>query len=667
MKSIIFLIALFIACQAPAQCPFDAVLDNAGVNCIGSPLNVAASNTLSRIIWKKDGLPVQTTTATYERAPGGVTVAGTLDPGPGLNQLDFPSGIYVDGSGNTYIADYYIHRIVRWAPGAKSGVVVAGGNGQGSAANQFDGPSDLWIDDSGNIYVTDDGNDRVQKWAPGATSGVTVAGGNGRGSAANQLDGPSGIFVDGSGNIYVCDLDNNRVQLWTPGATSGITVAGGNGVGGAPDQLFYPSAIFVDAGGNIYVADTDNCRVQLWMPGATSGITVAGGHGLGAADDQIFPCGIWVDGSGNIYIADNANNRVQLWTPGATAGITVAGDGLPGDTEKRLEYPSDLFMDRSGNLYIADDLNYRVQKWAIVSHINTSYLPPSTGSYTAEVTDNRGCTVATGAVVLKISAGVAPSVNILSSPATSVCAGKPIGFDASVTNGGAAPSYQWQVNGRPEGENSPGFTSSSLAAGDLVRCIVDNGSGCPPAISNELRALVDPSPSIRAGQVFSLAPGGSLQLEPELSGNIASYAWSPGAGLSATNIRNPVASPSGSITYTLKATAANGCEAIGDIVVKLFTRVKIPGAFTPNGDGKNDVFYLLGGSEGIRIKDLSIFSRNGQKIFQVRDVLPNDARHGWDGTFNGNAAPAGTYAYSITVLLSGGQAESFQGTVVLIR
>ena len=58
---------------------------------------------------------------------------------------------------------------------------------------------DVFVDNSGNVYVADVYNNRVQKWAPGATSGITVAGGNGPGNAANQLFQPYAIWVDAAG------------------------------------------------------------------------------------------------------------------------------------------------------------------------------------------------------------------------------------------------------------------------------------------------------------------------------------------------------------------------------------------------------------------------------------------------------------------------------------
>ena len=82
------------------------------------------------------------------------------------------------------------------------------------------GPVAVYVDGSGNVYVADYDNNRIQKWTPGATNGITVAGGNGAGSGADQLNLPNSVYVDGSGNVYVTDEQNHRVQKWAPGATT---------------------------------------------------------------------------------------------------------------------------------------------------------------------------------------------------------------------------------------------------------------------------------------------------------------------------------------------------------------------------------------------------------------------------------------------------------------
>jgi len=221
-------------------------------------------------------------------------------------------GIFIDSNNDIFIAAGTVDIIYKFTNGV--GTVVAGGNGQGSGANQFRTVTDVHVDKNGNLYMADFYNHRIQKWAPGATSGVTVAGGNGQGSGSHQFDKPSSIFVDNDGNMYISDFGNRRVQMWAPGATSGVTVAGGNGQGSAANQLDGPKGIFVDSNGNIYITDSSNQRIQKWAKGAISGTTVAGGNGPGKAMNQLGgPSDIFVDKAGNIFIADSGNHRIQVW------------------------------------------------------------------------------------------------------------------------------------------------------------------------------------------------------------------------------------------------------------------------------------------------------------------------------------------------------------------
>ncbi len=109
------------------------------------------------------------------------TVAGGNGTGTGLNQMDLPDAVFVDYAGNIYVADDINERVLKFPAGstsATSGTVVAGGNGQGAAANQLNGPDGMYVDGSGNLYVADVHNQRVQMFPPGSTSasnGVTVA------------------------------------------------------------------------------------------------------------------------------------------------------------------------------------------------------------------------------------------------------------------------------------------------------------------------------------------------------------------------------------------------------------------------------------------------------------------------------------------------------------
>ena len=196
------------------------------------------------------------------------------------------------------------------------------------------------------------------------------------------------------------------------------------------------------------------------------------------------------------------------------------------------------------------------------------------------------------------------------------------------------------------------------------KAAVSDDAGCTVTTN---AVLLQTSPHILLAPSLTLLPGESSILQPVIDGDAGSYAWRPATGLSDPSIVSPVVMPVRTTVYTLTVTSSEGCQASAQIKVTVFAPIRIPNAFTPNGDGKNDIFYVLGGSEVSRIKDFSVFNRWGQKIFQRTDILPGDPDLGWKGDYKGQAAPSGAYIYTVDILLEDGTSQLFRGTVILVR
>jgi gliding motility-associated-like protein len=637
-----------------------------------------------------------------------ITVAGGNGPGAAANQFSGPSGVCVDNSGNIYVSDHDNGRVQKWARGASEGVTVAGGHGDGDGADQLRQPYGLYLDCDGNLFVADEGNHRVQKWAPGATSGVTVAGGNGEGNGAGQLDQPIGVWLDGSGNIYVSDLNNARVQKWAPGATAGITVAGGHGGGDHADQLDEPLGIYADFTGDLYVADEENHRVQKWAPGATEGVTVLGGSELQSNGQQPFLSSVTLDTRGNIYVADQTSETIMqfkrtvmidtLFTPGIPgrySAVVTDVSGYPIAPEstfilaRGVKAVSSLQISASAtNIDVCTPVTFAgvaknndepaSYQWQVSgvnvggdSLVYSNTLFANGDRVVCIMTTDTGCPSATA---IDTSNAIALSVNpqghasvLITASDTAVCVGTPISFSAKATDGSVDPVFQWLVNGRSTGVSGAVFTSDSLTGSEVVYCLITSDASCGLGKSNSIPVQFFPPPRIAAGQVFSIPYGQTLELDPAISGEVAHYLWTPGTGLSDSTIRSPVANPRHSTVYALSVISPGGCAASGSITVNIYTPLSMPGGFTPNGDGRNDILYVLGGPAGSRIKEFSIFSRWGQQLFRVHDVNPGDPRGGWNGYANGRPAPGGTYAYLVVMTLADGRQQVYKGTVVLIR
>ena len=294
------------------------------------------------------------------------------------------------------------------------------------------------------------------------------------------------------------------------------------------------------------------------------------------------------------------------------------------------------------------------------------YYAKEPGSYRAVLTNKDGCSMTTPVVV--ILPATASNV-VISATATTICEGSPITFTATTSDGGFTPSYQWQLNKSLTGIDSPVYTYNHFNNGDTVSCVMTNAipTQCVLAKSNTISIAVNPAPHVDSAQVLSFKSGQSQVLDAGATGLISSYAWSPAAGLNDTTIEHPIASPSKSTAYTLTVYSPDGCSAHGTIALQLFVPIRIPAAFTPNGDGRNDILYVAGDVLISRISDFAVFSRRGQKVFQVHDAPTGDPAFGWDGRYKGHAAPSDTYAYTISVQFTDGSRQTLQGTVILIR
>jgi gliding motility-associated-like protein len=113
-----------------------------------------------------------------------------------------------------------------------------------------------------------------------------------------------------------------------------------------------------------------------------------------------------------------------------------------------------------------------------------------------------------------------------------------------------------------------------------------------------------------------------------------------------------------------------GCLAKDTILLSVREVIKayIPNIFTPNGDGTNDYFTILGDAGNIKIINLfQIFNRWGGLVYEGTNLLPNDIQNGWDGNVRGKPAEEGTYVYLAKVQLLNDKIKVLSGDVLLNR
>ena len=231
-------------------------------------------------------------------------VAGTGAPGyngdgiPAVSaQLNYPSSVFVDREGNLYIADTFNHRVRRvdYQTGIIStvaGTGKAGFNGDGILAStaQLSTPTGVFVDGNGNLFIADRTNRRIRmvnnrSGLISTVAGTGIAGYNGDDIIAISalLAAPWSVYVDNNGNLIILDTGNYRVRR-VDGVTGIITTITATGMFDF-DSIGYPTAneelnfthsASIDNIGNIYVADYLQNLIKK-LTGASGGISEARG------------------------------------------------------------------------------------------------------------------------------------------------------------------------------------------------------------------------------------------------------------------------------------------------------------------------------------------------------------------------------------------------------
>ncbi len=235
---------------------------------------------------------------------------------------------------------------------------------------------------------------------------------------------------------------------------------------------------------------------------------------------------------------------------------------------------------------------------------------------------------------------------------TSVCVGAT--FTPRIIS--AATSYSWTP--------TTGLSSSTIAqpvitvGNSNVQYIVTAQLGaCVAKDTINVTTLLPPV--ISAGPDLIIINGDQIQLLA--TAGAGTYLWTPSTGLSATNILKPFAAPTVTTTYTLKATSTQGCVSTDDVKVTVLNCVDPMNAFSPNGDGINDVWMVNLGA-CFKTAVVEVFNRYGNQVFKDNAYANN-----WNGTYKGKPLPDGTYYYIVTINLINGKKTYVKGNVTILR
>lgn len=277
----------------------------------------------------------------------------------------------------------------------------------------------------------------------------------------------------------------------------------------------------------------------------------------------------------------------------------------------------------------------------------------SKGIYQIRVKNRLGC----DSLLAPVTINEPDSLLVTTGTTPADCGNDGVAF-VSATGGTAPYIYEWNT--------SPAVFSDELrniAPGNYTVKVKDQNNctlSTTQAVTGQTPLTVSATPNSATVDF-----GGEVIINTSTNrpGNSFTYQWFPDAYLSCSNCASPTIQPIFNQNYVVIVTdVSSGCVATDTIFITVNGTVNlfVPNAFSPNGDGNNDIFKIYG--LGILTSNLKVFDERGFTVFESSSV--ND---GWDGTIQNIKAEPGLYFYNVLVSFIDGSSQQKNGQLVLIR
>ncbi|MBN9383468.1 MAG: gliding motility-associated C-terminal domain-containing protein [Chitinophagaceae bacterium] len=302
--------------------------------------------------------------------------------------------------------------------------------------------------------------------------------------------------------------------------------------------------------------------------------------------------------------------------------------------------------------------------WQPATGLNNSHLLQPTVTPAAATTYTLTATLGICQKTASMGVTINPAPTASAGPGGNICYGQSLQLQGSGQGSGSL-SYSWIPAAHLDNPSIANPTVSGLTQTTTYQLTVTDAKGCSSLNTSYVTVTITPPPRVFAGNDTSVLLGQPVPLHAVDVDNVGlgGWVWNPSDGLNNDVIRDPIARPQQSITYTATGYTFNGCAGSAGITVTVYTvsGVFVPNAFTPNGDGHNDVLrpVLVGIKE---LKYFAVFDRWGQRIFYTTNPT-----EGWRGYSNGKDQPMGTYVWMVGGIDYKGALIQQKGTVLLIR
>jgi gliding motility-associated-like protein len=288
---------------------------------------------------------------------------------------------------------------------------------------------------------------------------------------------------------------------------------------------------------------------------------------------------------------------------------------------------------------------------------NICYDAAGTYDITLTVTDDIGTDDVTQSIT--VSNCVSAPVADFSLNTTLICKGDCISFTDLST--GDPTIWNWTFEeGNPDfstDQNPSEVCYDSIGTFDVTLTVTNSGGTDQTTTSITVLDL----PLIEGFGDTIIDIGGAAELSAFYTG-FGDFYWDPAEHLDCDTCLEVIATPYLTTAYYPTLVGPNGCPGRDtvNVIVNFEEIVEVPSAFSPNGDGFNDILKVLG--IGIVNIDFKIFNRYGQMIYSSTDL-----EEGWDGTFNGEELNQGVFVYTLEYDLINGQSGEKSGNVTLVK
>lgn len=296
---------------------------------------------------------------------------------------------------------------------------------------------------------------------------------------------------------------------------------------------------------------------------------------------------------------------------------------------------------------------------ALSGETNNTLTTPIAGHYQLLVTNANGCF--SKSAVANLVVNPLPDSAISPFPSFSLCEGGTLKLEIKPATSNAA--YTWYNGNQLIGSTTENFFDVTQN-GSYSAVIKNNTTGCE-STSDRTTVTMIPPPVIFAGTDTILATGQPYRLHAfEISSlGVNHFEWSPSIGLDNPYIASPTATLLHDQLYTVKGSNSLGCYGTASIKFTVYKgpAMYVPGAFSPNGDGTNDLLKCF--AVGLHsFKYFDIYNRGGERLFRTTNT-----NTGWDGTYKGTPVDPGTFVWVAEGADYNGKPMVRKGTVVVIR